>query len=185
MWCHAAAFLFLKFTRVVCWDSGWVAHTQTHARTLQPPTQLHHARTCTAAPHAACHAEAVCRSTQKMRLSQARFECLPIFPPCLSQTGRKSSKHCSRVPPHMKTQCVALMGSVDRFSHVDRDRKRFSTRGLRGPWMNGWMDGRACGRIEFVCPARLAIRMAIRQFGWQFVGNSRQFGTNSGNSQVI
>ena len=100
------------------------AHTQTHARTLQPPAQLHHARTCIAAPHTACHAQAACRSTQKMRLGQARFECLPIFPPCLSQTGRKSSKHCSRVPPHMKTQCVALMGSVDRFSHVDRDRKR-------------------------------------------------------------
>ena len=101
------------------------SHARTHAdaraRTLQPPTQLYHARTCAAAPQAACYAEAACRSAHKMRLSQARFECLPIFPPCLSQTGRESSKHCNRVPPHMKTQCAALTGSVDRcFSHVGR-----------------------------------------------------------------
>ena len=101
------------------------AHTQTHARTLQPPAQLHHARTCIAAPHAACHAQAVCRSTQKMRLSQARFECLPIFPPCLSQRGRKSKKHCNSVPPHMNSQCLRSWEAwAGIFRMRDRKRKR-------------------------------------------------------------
>ena len=115
--CHVAAFLLLHPGEVLgLWmgssPRAYSKHTHTHTRT------------CIAAPHAACHARAVCRCAQKVRMSQARFECLPIFPPCLSQTGRKSSIHCSRVTPHMKTQCVALMGSVDCFSYADRDRKR-------------------------------------------------------------
>ena len=45
---------------------------------------------------------------------------------------------------------------------------------------------RRAGRVNAdVCPTCPAIRMAIRQFGWQFVRNSWQFGASSGNSYVM
>ena len=159
-------------------------HTRrrTRARTLQPPTQLYHARTCAAAPQAACYAEAACRSAHKMRLSQARFECLPIFPPCLSQTGRESSKHCNRVPPHMKTQCAALTGSVGRCFHTWAGKRKrgpwrgplYFTHGLRGPCLfkisyfrvpklAGNLDGNSAIRIA-IRRQFPAIRSPFRQF---------------------
>ena len=151
------------------------AHTHTHTYThssrrtraprSRPRNSTPHTPACIAAPHAACHAQAVCRSKQKLGLSQARFECLPIFPPCLSQTGRESSKHCNRVPPHMKTQCVAVTGSVDRcFSHVGRRAEAWTV-----AWtvvFHTW--------TAWAMPFQNKLppcAQAGRQFGWQF-GNS-------------
>ena len=121
-------------------DKQTYAHAHTAAAHIAPSHT--HTRTRSAAPHTACHAQAACRSMQELCPGQTSFECLPEFPPCLYQTGRKSSQHYERVSPHMKTQCSALMGSVDRWfftrgpeaGSVDRSVDRcFFTRGLRGP----------------------------------------------------
>ena len=133
--------------------------------TSQPPTQHHHTHTptCIAAPHAICHSQTVCRSTQKLGLNQARFECLPIFPPCLSQPGRKSSKHCNCVPPYMNSQRLRSWEAWGLYFRMRAGKRK------RGP------------DVSRMCP-RLARGFAVLKnkecatvFGQQFRGRFLRF----------
>ena len=126
------------------WADGWMRMagcTAQHNRTHHNTTQHH---------------------TTQHNTNQARFECLPICPPCLSQPGRKSSKHCNRVPPYMNSQRLRSWEAWDLYFRMRAGKRK------RGP------------DVSRMCP-RLARGFAVLKkkecatvFGQQFRG--RVFG---------